>query len=424
MGSTPAATAGRKSHKLRNWLIGLGVFLATAGGALYYISERLGPSLRTRIVEILRARYQADVQLQALQLSLFPRIHAVGEGLVLYMRGRTDLPPLVSIDKFTLNTDFSDVLTGPRRVDRLVLEGLKITVTRVAPTPNQPPVDKKGRPKKIPSFVIGEVVADGTTLTVVPLDPQKNPLVFELRKLTLHSAGPNQPMQYKTSMTNALPPGLIEAHGTFGPWQAAEPVDTPLTGEYTFRNADLAVFKGISGILSSDGTFKGRLDHIETQGTTDVPDFRLNISGHPVDLKTEFHSIVDGGDGDTLLQPVKAHFRNTTILAQGGVTGKKGIPGKTVKLDLVISDGRMEDLLWLALKANKPFLTGRLDFRTKFLLPPGKRDVIEKLGLDGQFDVSQGHFTNVSVQDKLDGLSHRAKVTRANRSMKATSFRI
>ncbi len=409
MESTLAPALAPKSRKLKYWLIGLAVFLLILAGALYYIAERLGPSLRTRVVEILRERYQADVQLQALQLSLFPRIHVTGEGLVLYMRGRTDLPPLISVDKFTINTGFSDVLTGPRRVNRLILDGLKITVSRVPPTPNQRLLDKKGRPKKIPSFVIDEVIADGTTLTVIPLDPQKDPLVFELRKLTLHSAGPNQPMRYKTSMTNALPPGSIEAHGTFGPWQADEPVNTPLTGDYTFRNADLSVFKGIAGILSSDGSFKGRLDHIETQGSCDVPDFRLNISGHPVDLKTEFHSIVDGGDGDTLLQPVKARFRNTSILATGGVTGKKGVPGKTVKLDLAITDGRMEDLLWLALKAKKPFITGRLDFKTKFLLPPGKRDVIEKLGLDGQFNVSQSHFTTVSVQDKLDGLSHRAE---------------
>jgi hypothetical protein len=215
-------------------------------------------------------------------------------------------------------------------------------------------------------------------------------------------------MTYRTTMPNAKPPGLIEAHGAFGPWQADEPIDTPVSGDYTFRNADLSVFRGISGILSSNGNFQGRLGHIETRGVTDTPDFRLSISGHPVDLKTEFHSIVDGGDGDTLLQPVKAHFLHTPIVANGGVTGKKGVPGKAVALDLVIANGRLEDLLRLALKSPKPFMTGRLDFRTKFLLPPGDQEVVEKLKLNGLFNVSDAKFTS-DVQAKLDNLSHRAE---------------
>ncbi len=33
--------------------------------------------------------------------------------------------------------------------------------------------------------------------------------------------------------------------GAFGPWAAKEPGDTPLNGDYVFKDADLSVFQGI-----------------------------------------------------------------------------------------------------------------------------------------------------------------------------------
>jgi hypothetical protein len=383
----------------------LGLFLVTGTAGLYYLSKHLQPAFQRRAIEVLKDHYKSDVELKNLEISLFPQIAVKGDDLALYVRGRTDLPPLVFIKHFSLNTHLSDILTGPRRVHNLRLDGLEITVTRGA----APPKDASGEKKKLPRFVIDDVVADGAVLEIVPVNKDKEPLVYELHKLALKSAGVGQPMTFRTTMTDAKPPGMIDASGTFGPWQVDEPIDTPVSGDYVFRNADLSVFKGISGVLSSTGKFKGQLSHIEAQGTTDTPDFRLSIGGHPVDLKTEFHSIVDGGDGDTLLQPVKARFLNTPIIAKGGVTGVKGIPGKTVALDLVISGGRLEDLLRLALKSDKPFVTGRLDFKTKFLLPPGDRDVVEKLRLDGRFNVSDARFNSFEVQEKLDNLSHRAQ---------------
>lgn len=391
-------------RKFRKWPLVLLAALVALGIAVFVVSRNLGPAFRRRAIEILRERYQSEVELKSLDLELLPRIHATGEGLKLFVHGRTDLPPLVSIRKFTLTTGLADVLNGPRRIRRLRLEGLKITVTRGA----RPPGDTTPPPRRVPDFRIDDVIADGAVLEIVPKQEGKEPLVFELIKLTLHSAGVGQPMTYRTTMTNAKPPGKIQANGGFGPWNAEEPIDTPVSGDYAFRDADLSVFRGISGILSSDGNFQGRLGHIETRGITDIPDFRLSAGGHPVHLTTEFHSIVDGGDGDTVLESVKGRFLNTPILAKGAVTGTKGASGKTVALDLAIPNGRLEDLLHLALKSRQPFIRGNLNFRTKFLLPPGDRDVVQKLRLNGQFAVTGATFSP-TVQEKLGNLSHRAE---------------
>jgi hypothetical protein len=398
------------ARKIKKWPFVVAAIVAMAGLATYEFSERLGPAFRERVVEAIRERYQSDVELRSLELHLLPRVHAIGEGLTLRLHGRRDIPPLVSVGKFTIDTGLRDVLSGPRRVRKLRLEGLRITVQRGGGRPWGSP----GSKPNVPSFLIDEVIADGTVLEIVPSKPGKEPLLFEMYKLTLHSAGMGQPMSFRATMNNAKPPGLIETAGHFGPWQSDEPIQTPVSGEYTFRNATLGVLRGISGTLSSDGKYQGVLGRIETEGTTDVPNFALRISGHPVHLKTEFHAIVDGGDGDTLLQPVKAHFLHSNILAKGGATGIRGVPGKDVALYLTLAGDRLEDLLRLAIKADKPFMTGIVNLKTKFNLPPGDVDVIDKLALDGQFVVSDARFKNTVVQEKVDELSRRARGEKKN----------
>ncbi len=57
-------------------------------------------------------------------------------------------------------------------------------------------------------------------------------------------------MKYDAILTNAKPPGEIHSKGTFGPWATAEPGDTPLTGEYDFKGADLGVSIAASAWVS------------------------------------------------------------------------------------------------------------------------------------------------------------------------------
>jgi hypothetical protein len=91
------------------------------------------------------------------------------------------------------------------------------------------------------------------------------------------------------------------------------------------------------------------------------------------------------------------------------VEGRKGVKGKTIKLDVTMNKGRIDDLLRLAVKAKEPLLVGAVSFKAKMELPPGDRDVVEKLKLDGQFQVADAKFTSWKVQDRLEGLSKRGQ---------------
>ena len=124
-------------------------------------------------------------------------------------------------------------------------------------------------------------MADGTILRVLPRKSGKEPLEFDIRRLHLHSVGIDRPMEFDAELRNAKPPGIIRSHGRFGPWAAGEPGDTPVSGDYTFQDADLSVFRGIAGILSSQGNYRGKLERIEVQGATDTPDFMVRIERPP-----------------------------------------------------------------------------------------------------------------------------------------------
>jgi AsmA-like C-terminal region len=113
-------------------------------------------------------------------------------------------------------------------------------------------------------------------------------------------------------------------------------------------------------------------------------------------------------NGNTILHPVKAHFLHTDLIANGGVVKTPELNGRTVVLDVNIKNGRLEDLMRLAVKADQPPLTGKLELQTKFELPPGKRDISDKLKLKGKFSVLEGAFTNPEVSAKIAGLSRRA----------------
>jgi len=210
-------------------------------------------------------------------------------------------------------------------------------------------------------------------------------------------------------LTNAVPPGEIATEGSFGPWQRDDPGDTPLQGRFTFKDADLGFFKGIDGTLSSVGNYGGSLGRIDVRGTTDTPDFVVNVSGQPVPLKTTYHAIVDGTNGDTRLESVDASFLNTSLTARGGVFDVKGVKGRLVTLDVEIDRGRIEDILRLAVKSPRPPMTGGLRLRTTFNLPPGDQDVIDKLRLNGRFVLEGGRFTDATIQHQIDTLSLRAR---------------
>jgi len=258
-------------------------------------------------------------------------------------------------------------------------------------------------------IVVDKFVSDRAQLIINTLKPGKLPLEFDIASLKMASIGPDAPMHFDANLTNPKPVGNVLSSGSFGPWQAGNPRTTPVSGTYSFRDADLGTIKGIGGILSSTGKYEGTLDNIVVDGSTDTPDFRISISGRAVPLHTDFHAIVDGTSGDTYLQPVNGKILDTPLVAKGSVVRVANPKGHHVELDVVIERGKIDDLLKLAVRTDPPVMTGLVRLKTKLDLPPGEPDVSDRLKLAGQFEVSEVHFTNDKTQGKIDALSMRSQ---------------
>ena len=396
-----------KRHlKLLRWFIG--IVCGTLAGlfiALYALSR--APILREKLVETLNEKLDAEVELASFDVSAFPTLSIHGDNLKLRLKGQVNPAPLIEIRHFEVTGGLLGLLHRPRRFTSVELDGLRITI------PPRSGHDREAG-SRAGSATAGPVLIDRITskdaqLIVVPKDLQKEPKVFAIHDLRLESVGFDRAMPFVATLTNPLPQGEIATTGTFGPWVKGDPGLTPVAGKYSFDRADLNTIKGISGILKSLGEFSGQLDEIDVRGTTSTPDFSIDVGGTPMKLETTFHAVVDGTNGNTYLKQVEGKLEETGISASGSIDSQPGVKGRTVKLDVKITDGRIQDVLKLAVRATKPVMVGRIALQAALLLPPGEAKVIDRLQLDGRFVLEDTRFTDAGVQEKLGELSRRAR---------------
>ena len=398
-------------------LLVVSALMLICGAILLSIATRLTPNVRQRGVAALNDRFDSDVELASLQVSVFPRPAVLGTGLVLRHNGRTDVAPLIKIESYSASAGLLGLMRSPLHLKTVDLDRLEISIPPggvhgddSSSTDGEAIEARKERTASQPSkLVIDQIVSRTARLDIVPRDPKKRPRRFDIHNLVMRGLGGGDGATFDATLTNPTPRGEIATHGTFGPWQTDDPSQTPVRGEYTFTSANLDTIKGIGGTLSSVGQYFGVLERIEVKGETETPDFSIDLAAQPLRLKTRFHAIVDGTNGDTTLERVEARLSETLIITRGAVIRTEDVKGRRISLDVAIDDGRIEDVLQLAVKATKPIMTGRMHLRAKLLLPAGDRDVIDKLDLAGTFRLNEARFTNVNVQEKINGLSQRGK---------------
>jgi len=387
------------------------VIVLALGVVAKVMIHRAGPILQGRITETLSTLFNSRVELDSLNVSVLRGLEVSGNGLRIYPPAEVVAAgasqPLISVRQFSFHSGVIGLFFAPTHVATVHINGLRIDIPPRQERQQAPERPGKKHNGKI-KIVVDEITCDNSQLIIETAKPNKDPKDFELQHIELQDVGPDKPWRYEATLTNAVPRGEIHAAGLFGPWQADSPGDATVSGHYTFDHADLNTIKGIGGMLSSVGDFKGRLDKIIVDGTTDTPDFSLDTAHHPMPLHTRFHAIVDGTSGDTYLEPVSAKLGNSSFTTSGAVINIKG-RGHLIELDVDVPQGQIQDFLDLAVKTKPAVMTGTIRTKAKLRIRPGKEDIVQKLSLQGNFSLTGIHFTNPKVQDKVDMLSLRAR---------------
>ncbi len=401
--STANSAAPRKSKddrgKARFGIRALALILFTAvlcTAALFWI--RYWPFAQKSVIQDLQEASDSRVQIRAFHSTYFPNPGCVLDG-VMFSHGPDTGKPLITIERLTIQSTYLNILA--RRISRVTAEGMRVII---------PPFGS-GQPFHTThsTITIDQLVANGSTLEFSSQNPNKQHLRFDIHEATLGDVGWEGAFTYRVKVHNPEPPGEISAQGKFGGWVQNDAGKTPVSGEYQFERADLSVYHGIAGVLSSSGKFDGTLAHIEISGTTDTPDFEVKSGGHPTRLSTKFSAYVDAMHGDTFLKRVDAQFRKTHVVASGSIAGSSNSEGKTALIDLSAQAGRIEDILGLFIQKERSPMSGLIALRTKVEIPPSDEPFLRKVKLSGGFGIGGGEFSQPSTQEAVNNLSAGAR---------------
>jgi hypothetical protein len=394
---SPSAAPARSSSRSwpRIFLIAgvIAVVLILVGSIL---CAKFWPFSEKSVLEDLSEASDSTVTIRSYHPTYFPV-----PGCVLYgveFRHGKEQRELITIEKLRIMGSYPGVLR--QYVPRIIAEGARVTI---------PPFGSNVVFSSQHSTIkIDEIVANGTLVQFVSGDPQAKPFTFDVHDALLSDVRWGSPISYRLRFHNPNPPGEILVSGKFGAWADGHPNDTPISGDYTFEQADLSVYGGIAGLLSSKGRFEGLLKHINVSGTTDTPDFEVTSSGHKVDLRTQFQAYVDGTNGDTFLNHVDAKFGRTTVAAEGSIAHSDGHSGKLTNVHLSSRNARVEDLLGLFVTDPRSPMLGpiSLDARAQWA---GDDPFLQKLRIGGEFLIHEARFAQPDTQLDVDKLSAGAQ---------------
>ncbi len=393
--SGPSSKSATQSPFVRKRIVFGGVVLALLIAVTGIFLAIRWPFRESAVIQNLEEAGSGKVEIRNFRQTYFLHPGCVAEGVVYRLAPNT--PPFATLDKLTIESNYLGLLGS--HISRVRADGMHIYVLA------------KGSKQKFSGLNSGSTHIDeidiyNAVLEVPRQDSGKPPVQFGIHELTLAPANATSSMHFSARLSNPEPPGEITAAGEFGPWRGMQ---TPVSGNYTFENADLGAFNGISGILSSPGKFSGVLQHIDVAGKINIPSFEVTQSQHAVTLNSDFTAYVDGVNGDTFLNQVSSQFLRTKVLSKGKIAGISGQKGKTAAVDFEARHGRIEDILRLFTKEAQPLMAGDVSLKGNAVLPPGDERFLRKIEITGDFGISDSNFTRPSTQEKVDQLSQNAQ---------------
>lgn len=378
---------------------------------IHNFEPRLQRLAQERTERYFQSHFHSTVEISGMQVnSVLSHVHVTIRGVVLrQVSAAPTEAPMMEMQQISFDARTLSLLSHRPTIGSVSIDGLRI---RIAPRP------QGSRPLIVPSradladrypVVIKNVYVKNADLVMLPRDPGKSPHEFNLHSLVIGPLGFGRSAKFHANLTNPVPTGEIEAVGDFGPWDAEDPGATPVSGHYTFQNANMGTIKGLQGTLSSTGTFDGPLNFLAVNGETETPNFSLRATNHPVDLHTAFSAIVDGTNGNTILKQVVARFGHSTLNVKGEVVDRTPKRGRTIALEAATQGATVQDLLSLAIDSSRPMMTGAALLHANIDIGEGNEDLMDRMRLSGSFEIAGARFGAAQTKEKIESFSLKAQ---------------
>ncbi len=384
------------------------LIIVVAAGLSY-----LAPRLKDGIAAAVTERTGRPVELSDLSWSLWPRLEFRGQGLEIGDR-EGGAGSRFRVESFTVQASPGDLWSEPRAVELLELHGLEAKIARREEAGPAAPADSPASDDEFPSpptrddkppVKIRRILATDARIEIGSKEEGKPPRLFEIDRLELDSFDLRSEVAYRAWLRYPKPPGDLDVEGRFGPVPEGDARLTPYLGDYLFREADLGVFGGIAGMLHSRGSFSGTVADTQVTGSAEIPDFRVTRVQNIVPLKTNFTAYVRENGAVIALDSVDTSFHETLLTTTGSVNRVEGREGRHVSLRVTAEKARIEDLLLFAVDSEEPPMTGQIKLDTQVSIPPGKTPFIQRLRVEGEFEIGEGRFSNVDFQKTLEQIS-------------------
>jgi hypothetical protein len=361
------------------------------------------PYTKQAMIERLERTSSARVEIGDFRRIYFPYPGCVAADVTFRVNlpdGKPAAQPVITIRRLKIESTLAGMLSKPGRIKKMIADGVRIHVPAEGVN-----LHSRAGAERV-GMVIEELKAKDAVLEIVNSQGEQKPLVFPIHQVTFHNVNANNTIPFEVSLHLPLPPGEVESYGWIGPWDENKPMrNTPVSGSYVLKSADLNYFSSLGGLVSSKGNFSGDLSRLAVTGNAESADFEVKESEHKFRVSTKFQGVVDLKTGDVTLPSLLANLGNTKMTAQATIAGNP----KTVSLDVTEGHGKVEDLILLFSNTQQSPIVGPIVFHAKAVLPPEERPFKERVRLSGDYKIDPAQFTAPSTQDNVDKLSERAQ---------------
>jgi len=334
----------------------------------------------------------------------FPNPGFMATDISLQRKSAPNLPPLGSITSVTVQGRWTDLILLRDEVRQVDITGMHIVVPAVGSPENKedfPPGSSSGFAG--PEALIQQLRIHDSVLDI--MRPKGGRFSFPIHMLTIYNLRKGKKLSWAVDMHNPKPGGHILATGTLGPLNAADLAQTPLTGDFKFAEVSLHDLGNIAGTLASAGHFEGTLGRIDAQARSETPDFAVG-SGKPTPAAATVHCTVNGINGDVVIDAVDATIVSTGIHVQGGIVGSP----KAIDVNIAVPAGRAQDVLRPLLSTDTPVVGKLILHGHAHVDPDGHGEpFLDRLHVDGVFDVPAERLTDRTKEEQLSAFSQRAQ---------------